>query len=186
MPNAEGLTVYTEPVTLTVQMVDLGGPFHALHSLLHGEITQELDSGRVYIWREVLRRVPEHLLFGAGPDTLSLAGIEPFQRFDEQLGVMLQGGIDTAHCDYLNVLYHQGIFALAAYVLALASVLWSWVCSARERPSAAVLGAAVTAYVIQATFNISMFFTASLFWAALGLLDGSCRTYHQERKGIKK
>ncbi len=157
---------------LAICLFDFGGPFHALHALLHGQLPREIDSGRVYIWREVLRRVPEHLLFGTGPDTLSMAGIEPFRRFDEELGVMLQAGIDTAHCEYLNVLYHQGLLALMANLAALSAALWMWLRSARERPASAILGAAVLAYVIQAGFNISVFIPASLFWAVLGLLDG--------------
>lgn len=171
---------------LTVYLVDFGGPLHAVHALLHGDVAGEIDSGRLYIWREVLRRVPERLLFGAGPDTLSLAEIAPFERYDDELGMMLYGKIDSAHCEYLNILYHQGVFALAAYLGGLLAALWTWVRAARKNSAAAILGTAALCYAIQAAFNISMYFTASLFWCALGLLDGCCAENDQERKGTKQ
>lgn len=169
---------------IAVFAVDFGGVFHSLHELLHGNVPRSVDSGRLYIWREVLKLVPQHPLFGAGPDTLSLAGIEPFQRYDESLELMLYAGIDAAHSEYLNVLYHQGAFALAALLAALASALAAWVRRARENAAAAILGSAVLCYVVQASFNISMCFTASLFWCVLGLLDGCCRK--NEQKGRKQ
>jgi O-antigen ligase len=151
---------------------------------MHGNVPRSVDSGRLYIWREVLKLVPQHPLFGAGPDTLSLAGIEPFQRYDESLELMLYAGIDAAHSEYLNVLYHQGAFALAALLAALVSALAAWVRRARENAAAAILGSAVLCYVVQASFNISMCFTASLFWCVLGLLDGCC--VKNEQKGRKQ
>ncbi len=148
-------------------------------------VPRSLESGRLYIWREVLERVPQHIWFGAGPDTMSLANIPPFERYDAALGQTRVAHIDAAHNEYLNVLYHQGIFALLAELGAIAASLLSWWKHSRRCPAAAILGAGVLCYAIQAFFNISMFLTAPFFWLALGLLDGSCRGNHIQ-KGRKQ
>lgn len=103
-----------------VFLVDFGGELpHQLHLLLHGQADPSFGSGRVYIWTEVLRRVPERLLLGAGPDTMIYGGIPPFTRYDPALNATIAAQIDAAHNEYLNILYHQGAPALAAYLGAL-------------------------------------------------------------------
>lgn len=151
--------------------VDLGGELpHQLHRVLHGELDPAFGSGRLHIWGEVLRRIPGRLLLGAGPDTMAHAGLEPFTRYDPDLGLTLMGHIDAAHNEYLNILYHQGIFALGAYWGALGLLALQWVRCARKADGAAVLGAGVCGYCVQAFFGISMFITAPFFWLTLGLL----------------
>lgn len=158
----------------TFACVVLAGLAAVVLAVLHG-VPRSLESGRLYIWREVLERVPQHIWFGAGPDTMSLANIPPFERFDATLGKTLVARIDAAHNEYLNVLYHQGVFALLCFVGAIGSALLGWWKRGRARPAAAVFGAGVVCYAIQAFFNISMFITAPFFWLVLGLLDGACR-----------
>ncbi len=151
--------------------VDLGGMLGEIHQILHGSIRDAFGSGRIYIWRSVLERVPEHLWFGTGPDTLLMAEIDPFSRTDHAAGLMIYGMIDAAHCEYLNVLYHQGIFALIAYLAALVMALFKGAKAAIRCPRAAVFGGAVLCYCLQAFFGISQLISAPFFWIALGLLE---------------
>lgn len=155
--------------------VDLGGPAGTIHRMLHGDVPRSVDSGRLYIWREVLERARKRPLLGYGPDTLAAAGIEPFRRYDPDQQKTLLGYIDAAHNEYLNIFFHQGLLALAAYLGALISAAAAWWKRSTENGVAAILGAAALCYSIQAFFNISMFFVASLFWAVLGLLTASLR-----------
>lgn len=163
--------------------VDIGtGLFHEIHELLHGNADPGFGSGRIYIWQNVLKLVPQNLLFGAGPDTLSAAAIEPFRRYDEALGMTIVSSIDTAHSEPLNILYHQGLLGLTAYLVAIGTVLYRWVrCKKRSVPADAT-AAAVVCYVIGALFGISMCINAPLFWLTLALLD---RTGNQNG-GIEK
>lgn len=147
------------------------GFFHEIHELLHGRAQPGFGSGRLYIWENVLRLVPRHLAFGAGPDTMIAAGIEPFTRWDEDLGRLLTAHIDAAHSEYLNILYHQGAFALAACLTAIGFGLWRWGASPVRRPEADGIAAAVTCYAVQALFGISMCLSAPYFWISLGLLE---------------
>lgn len=146
------------------------GFFHELHELLRGRAQPQFGSGRLYIWENVLRLVPHHILFGAGPDTMAAAGIEPFTRWDGNLGKWLVSGIDAAHSEYLNILYHQGVFALAAYLALLGCTLIPALRRAGREPYASVCTSAAVCYAVQACFGISMCVSAPFLWICLGLL----------------
>ena len=153
--------------------VDFGGVFHELHSIMHGEISTTFGSGRIHIWEQVLSAVPEHFLFGTGPDTMLYGGLEAFTRYDEALGGTIIGRIDVAHNEYLNILYHQGIFALAAYLGALAAAAKKWLRDGGRNALVAVLGTMLLCYSIQAFFGFSMIMTAPYFYLTLALFDKS-------------
>lgn len=134
---------------------------HELHELLHGRMKGSFGSGRIHIWKAVLCAVPEHFFFGTGPDTMSHAEI-----------VTLQGKlVDAAHCEYLNILYHQGIFSCISYITAISSALRSFLRCGNTSVTATILAPAVVCYVIQAFFNISQPTTAPFFWCAFAMLS---------------
>ena len=167
-----------------VFFVDMGGGMlHEVHMLLRGQAQDSFGTGRLYIWRNVLERIPAQLLFGSGPDTMAAAGIEPFRRFDEGLGVLIEARIDTAHNEYLNILFHQGIFALAAFVGLLVCAGAKWLYRAETDAGAAALGTAMLCYCIQALFGISSYISAVYFWMILGLL---CVRDENNREGVRK
>ena len=153
--------------------VDFGGVFHELLSIMHGEISTTFGSGRIHIWEQVLSAVPEHFLFGTGPDTMLYGGLEAFTRYDEALGGTVVAQIDVAHNEYLNILYHQGIFALAAYLGALAATAKKWLRDSGRNALVAVLGTMLLCYSIQAFFGFSMIMTAPYFYLTLALFDKS-------------
>lgn len=158
------------------------GPLQELHRVLHGDWDSTFGSGRIHIWRGVLERVPSQLWFGSGPDTMLRAGIEPFTRYDEGLGRTIVSRIDVAHNEYLNILFHQGVFALAAYLLVLARAGWNWIRYSPADPACAMLGGAVLCYCVQAFFGFSMCITAPFFWLALGLLENRLQIDRQGEK----
>ncbi len=149
--------------------VDVGQGFlHEVHLLLHGQTKDTFGSGRIYIWKNVWSRLGENLLLGHGPDTLSLAQIPPFTRFDETLGLQIVASIDSAHNEYLGVLYHQGILGLICYVGLIISTLRE----AFSSPPSVVrfsAGCAVILYSVQAFFGVSQPLTTPFFWVVLGL-----------------
>lgn len=155
-------------------IIDIGsGTLHELHEVMHGNVSDKFGTSRVYIWKNVLRLIPDRLALGAGPDTMSLADIEPFTRYDAALNKTFVARIDTAHNEYLNVLYHQGIFALALYLAALITAAVKWIKNSEKNTACAILGAAVLCYCIQAFFGISMFISSPYFWISFGLLESS-------------
>ena len=146
-----------------------------VHRILHGELDPSFGSGRIYIWREVLSRCKSRWLFGWGPDTMALSDIPPFTRFDPEQGVTVTAAIDVAHSEYLNILYHQGIFALLFYLAALGLSLFRAARRAKASDGCAILGTAVLCYAIGALFGISHLISSPAMWLSLGLLLGASR-----------
>ena len=160
------------------------GLLHELHQILHGTFEDSFGTWRFYIWKNVWKLIPEHFLLGAGPDTMSLAGIPSFEQFNEGLNMSLVAYIDSAHNEYLNILFHQGVFALAAYLGGLIALLVRWIKNGGKNVGAAIFGGAVACYCVQAFFGISQFITTPFFWVALGLLEYFCKTI--EKQGGRK
>lgn len=139
-----------------------------LHHILHGRIRDSYASGRVYIWRRTLRAVPERLWFGSGPDTLCYAAFAQQETANGAVKVF-----DAAHNEYLTILYHQGLFALLAYLAALGVTFALWLRQAKEKPVAAIAGAAALCYCTQAFFSISQLITSPFFWCAFAVLTNA-------------
>lgn len=117
---AAGAFIYAE--------TSLPGTAGELHEIMHGNIDDSFGTSRIYIYRNILERVPSHLFLGTGPDTIGHMDIEPFQRYDAERGVMVTARIDTAHNEFLNVLACQGIAALCAYVAFALGVMAAALC----------------------------------------------------------
>ncbi len=150
---------------------DIGDGFlHELHAVLRNRATDLFGSGRIRIWRLVWKRIPQHLWFGTGPDTMANANIEAFSRYDVTLEKTLTTFVDVAHNEYLNILYHQGLLALLSYLAFLVCIFAKWVRCSKDNVCAA-LGFAVLCYVIQACFGFSMCMAAPYFWTVAALLE---------------
>ncbi len=152
---------------------DFGGTLHELHELLRGNFDGSFGSGRLHIWRSVVRELPSHFWLGTGPDTMLRASLPPFERFDAARGATVVAHLDVAHNEFLNILFHQGIFALLAYLGALLSV--SVRCLRSRSKVAAALGTAVLCWCVEACFGFSMFLTTPLFFLVLALLERELR-----------
>ena len=154
---------------------DMSGALFEAHELLHGRFDERFGSGRLYIWRETWKLVPERLLLGGGPETLGLRTQAAFERFDETLGLTIRTTVDNAHNEYLNILVNQGLMALGCWLGALLSAAVLWRKKAPAVPAAAICGGGVLGYCIQAFFGLSSPITAPFFWLAFGLLIRATR-----------
>ena len=155
-----------------IYLHDFGGTLGEAHALLHGRAEDGFGSGRIFIWRHVWKLLPERLLLGGGPDTLGLRMTEAFTRVLPD-GSILTRSIDCAHNEYLNILVNQGLVGLLCYLAALGVSLLRW-CKSRS-DAAAITGACLLCYCIQAFFGISMPANGGFFWALWGLLEASLR-----------
>jgi len=147
------------------------GMLYELHSILHGEVQASFGTGRFHIWREVIERVPDNLFFGTGPDTMLFdSAIEPFTRVDAVEGLIVRH-IDIAHNEFLNVLYHQGIFAFLCYFGAAVAFLISFFQNAHKNSPALIFGAGVIGYEAALMFGMTMPPIGAFFWLCLGLFE---------------
>ena len=146
-----------------------------LHNILHGKVKDSYASGRFYIWRTTLGAVPEHLWFGTGPDTMSFAEFARQDVYAANGAYQFSRLYDAAHNEYLTILYHQGIFALLTYLGALGVTLVRWVRKSGKNAAAAIAGASVLCYCLQAFFGISQLITSPFFWCVFGVLVSALR-----------
>lgn len=170
----------------------MGGTLHEAYELLHGRWNDSFGSGRLYIWRKVAPLIPQHPLFGCGPDTLGRYTDAAFERMNDTVGAVIRSEIDNAHNEYLNLLIERGAAAFILYLALLVQCARRWVRSASSHPVAALCGGAVLAYCIQAFFGLSLPASAIYFWLMLGGLISTetvqktpCQAKKGERKNAK-
>lgn len=143
---------------------------HDMHEVLNGKLKDSYGSGRMIIWKRTIRAVPNRFWFGNGPDTMSLMDFAKQNIVNRNNEILYIRSYDAAHNEYLNVLFHQGIFALLSYLLALVISLIGWLRQSRTNPIAAIAGAAVLCYALQAFFSISQLITSPFFWCIFAML----------------
>ena len=157
-------------ITLWLYGGEQSGLIYEASQALQGRWEDEFGTRRIYIWRNIFEHMRlESVMLGTGPDTLGFWAIPPFTRFDEILGTTIVSGIDAAHNEYLHILATGGILSLLAYLGALVFAAVKWL-RHPENKLAAVAGAGVLFYAIQAFFGISQFIAAPFFWTCFGVL----------------
>lgn len=152
-----------------------GGTLSEVHQLLNGTIDPKLGSGRIRIWQEVIKLIPEHLWFGGGPDTLAERMTFSFQRYDETLGITIEAFIDSAHNDYLNIFVNTGIFSLLFYLAAFICAAVRAVRTSETSKTVLIIMTALSCYLIQIFFSFSICIVSPFFWVYFGLLEAALR-----------
>jgi len=131
--------------------------------VLHGNLRDEMGSGRVYIWRHALSAVPNNPIIGSGPDTF-------YQAFPQEAQVFMGASFDTAHNEYIQILIGQGILGLLAYLVFLGGVFLTAIRKAFRNPLVMAVLAAFVGYCVQAVFNISLPIVSHMLWVFAGML----------------
>ena len=119
-------------------------------------------TGRVYIWKEVLKKSKDNLIFGVGVDNL-------YNSFEPRLVDPVSGySVDKAHNDYLQKLVCEGIFSFICYIALLVIIVLDNFRSKDKIRNILFLG--LFAYITQIFFSISVIRVSPLYWIILGLL----------------
>ncbi len=151
------------------------GSVYELSQLMQGNIKDSFGSSRILIWRKSLELVPERMLLGGGPGTLSLRLDVNFSRFVEETGQTLSSSVDNAHNDYLGILVNTGLLSLAAYLAAQLTSLFKAAKAAKSSEFCACLACCLLCYWIQAFFGLGLFLVSPIMWLCWGLLVSSLR-----------
>ncbi len=159
---------------------------HELHEILHGRFDDSFGTGRFFIWRQMLERIPERLWLGVGPDMARFSGLSPFVRHDElgnivydEAGKAIMATITDAHCYPLHILYCQGLPALLSWLGVVGLTLYHWV-RARADRAAAILGGGLVCFLCAMLFCISSVIAMPFFWLTMGLLEAR---YQKQKQG---
>lgn len=134
-------------------------PLGSLSDWLRFSASWGTDRGRIWPYCiSIFRRydLPEKL-FGGG------CGILP--RIDLGHRIFADAVLDTAHCEYLQILINWGLLGLAAYLGWIGSAFFRGV----RQGEAPALSAAILAYAVQAAVNIAQAPGVCLFFVLLPL-----------------
>ncbi len=148
---------------------DMGTVYQA-REMMHGTIKDEFGTYRGYVWNCSIDLLKEktplgQLLFGSGPDTF----VNRFRPFRSETIDLLGENYDKAHNEYLQILFCQGIFGLAAYLVFLFAACRKAVSRAFNDPLVLAAGLGSVAYMAQAFFSISAPIVTPLFFLLLAL-----------------
>ncbi|HBM81942.1 MAG TPA: hypothetical protein DD426_14090 [Clostridiaceae bacterium] len=138
-------------------------------------INSTAGSQRIFIWLRTMDYIFERPILGSGPDTFdkvfSMSPKEAKYHFGSQ-----NIYVDKAHNEYLQIIVTTGFPSLFFYMVFLSIVyrkaLKSLKYGNKNIYTLCFLGG-VTAYIIQAFFNISVVSVAPLYWSLLGMLISS-------------
>ncbi len=126
------------------------------------EISDELGTTRGYVWKEAISFVPRNIITGVGVDN--------FAYIDDGEAIKYLGTpFDKAHNDFLQVLTTQGVFALISLIMLYGYIIYRHIKYNKEIMNK-IIFLAVTSYILQSFFNISVVSVASIFYIILGLL----------------
>ena len=151
------------------------GTLYELHQILHGNWDPTFGSGRIRIWKEVLRLIGEHPLLGGGPDTLAQRVTFTFSRYVPEVGTTIEAAVDSAHNDLLNIAVNLGLPALGFYLAGL----FGWFRSLGRHPSPAVwvLLPGVIGSLVQICLTVSSASLTLLFWIFLAVCESDINSH---------
>lgn len=149
-----------------------------IHSVMKGNILDSFGTGRIYIWRETLKIVPDNIINGVGIDNFAYA-------FGETPLVDLKSGlyVDKAHNEYLQKLITEGIFSVLTYVLLLCIIFiksLKKIIQGKNYMLTAIFLCFVS-YSIQAFFNISVITVAPIYYIIMGILVSEIKGEKNEK-----
>ena len=142
---------------------------HELHELLHGRPKDSFGTGRFYIWRQMLERIPSRLLLGVGPDAARFSELAPFVRHENGVEVA-RATITDAHCYPLHILYCQGLPALLSWLSLVGLCLFHWY-KARAKRAVRLLGGGLVCFLCAMLFYPSSIIIMPFSWLTMALLE---------------
>jgi O-antigen ligase len=143
---------------------------HELHEILHGRFDDSFGTGRFYIWRQMLERIPDRLWLGVGPDMARFSKLSPFIRYDETGAEVARATITDAHCYPLHILYCQGLPALLSWLGVVGMTICHWIRDRKDR-AVSILGGGLVCFLCAMLFCFSSVIVMPFFWLTMALLE---------------
>jgi len=142
---------------------DINNFIHEIYLIVFkGKIDGSFGTGRIHIWKNIIKAFIKHPLFGVGIDNIPYAFNPPL------IDVVSHLAVDKAHNDFLQVLVCEGIFSFITYIVLLIKVFINNFKNDDSYKKMLLLP--FTAYLLCIFFGISVIRVAPLFWIIIGLL----------------
>ena len=144
---------------------------------------QRAGAGRIFIWKRVLKLIPQRPLFGYGLETLGIVFTEHFysdiiERYNRLII------FDKAHNEYLNIAVTTGIPSLMVYLYFISNIIKKAIKGISKNIMIIPLFCSIIGYLVQGFFNISVVSVAYIYWIMLGILL-NMSTESTEGKGVR-
>jgi O-antigen ligase len=125
-------------------------------------------AGRIFIWRNALKLLPNKPILGSGPDTF---GIVFMDKFGDEVKTVLKSDLyfDKAHNEYLQQAITTGIPSMILYISFGLTILIRAHKNIKNNKLLIPLFCSILGYAVQAFFNISVVMVAPVLWALLGI-----------------
>ena len=151
-------------VTESSEKADLG-------NILEGKWNDEIGSGRIGIWKTLLKTVPQHMWIGTGPGTVADRADIVYERYVPETGRTLKARVDNAHNEFLEYLVCEGTIGLLLYLLLLMVTCVRNLRSGRTEKK--LLLTAMGSYWIQSFFGLGLILVLPIVFVFWGLLNQS-------------
>ena len=142
-----------------------------LDNILEGKWNDEIGSGRIGIWKTLLKTVPQHMWIGTGPGTVADRADIVYERYVPETGRTLKARVDNAHNEFLEYLVCEGTIGLLLYLLLLMVTCVRNLRSGRTEKK--LLLTAMGSYWIQSFFGLGLILVLPIVFVFWGLLNQS-------------
>lgn len=134
--------------------------FNNGEAILTGEDAEKAGHGRVKLWIQSLKMIPERPVFGYGPEHLD-------DYYSQEMWVARPDNEVIQHAVFL------GVPACLFYIMALVTLfIHQWKCMKRLDRTVLVAAGCVIAYFVSSMFGVTAFYTTPFFYMFLGLATG--------------
>jgi len=130
---------------------------------------EKAGANRIYIWTRTIELIKEKPLIGYGLDNLDTVFLDKYSDEMERMFNQIYM-VDRAHNEYLHIAVSSGIPALITYLIFIILCLKKGYDLTRRDIRYLPYFTAVSAYLVQAFFNISVVSVAYIFWIFLGII----------------
>lgn len=145
-----------------------------LGNILQGQWNDEIGSGRIGIWKTLLKTVPQHFWIGTGPGTVTDRASIVYERYVPETGRTLKARVDNAHNEFLEYLVCEGIIGLLLYLFLIIYTVAR--CRNGPRAERRLLLTAMVSYWIQSFFGLGLILVLPIVFLFWGLLNQSENT----------
>ncbi len=145
-------------------------------STVSGNVDESFGTGRIYIWKEALKYLPDYIYTGIGIDNFAYIGHRDGTYIYDS--PKKDNIIYKAHNEYLQILVTEGIFMFVTYLIFLGSIFYTGVKNIKNEKNKNLIVCSLLlmfiGYSVQAFFNISMTLIAPIFFMISGMLVSCC------------
>jgi len=142
---------------------DLSELFNQTKEVSTGNTSDTYGTGRIYIWKETIKKIGESPLTGVGVDNFRFA-FRPL-LIDKVSGLV----VNKAHNEYLQRMLCEGLFTGITFIIFIAFIFFKNINKYKDNLQYGLFLSFIS-YSIQAFFNISVIRVAPLYFIIMGLI----------------